>query len=300
MTATPPRSHRGRSSPKPSGPPSIACWPRSDQRLDRRRSAEFRDRVPHLRCPARAGRFQRHGALERALEVLDVGVGDDVLVTPRSFLASCPAWCVVVPVRCSPMSIVIHRCSPSRPRRSTNTSTRPSSSCIWRGAMRHAGHHGVGGDTRHQGDRGCAPGPWPPSTACPSGHGSHRLLLILSGQDHHRRRRGWSADHERRQAARRIWMLRDHGRDPERVASTDHPDSVGCRVAGTNDRMTEMQAAIGRIQLRIFPIASRPGVETPACCTMRFDLRGSVHRGHRIDSVTRGTGIIASSMRGRS
>ena len=56
-------------------------------------------------------------------------------------------------------------------------------------------------------------------------------------------------------AARRIWMLRDHGRDPERVASTDHPPGFrwlqGC--FGTNDRMTEMQAAIGRIQLADLP-----------------------------------------------
>ena len=49
-----------------------------------------------------------------------------------------------------------------------------------------------------------------------------------------------------------IWSLRDHGRNRERTLSDDHP--FGFRWTqeriGTNGRMTEMQAAIGRCQLK--------------------------------------------------
>ncbi|MBC8522532.1 DegT/DnrJ/EryC1/StrS aminotransferase family protein [PVC group bacterium] len=48
------------------------------------------------------------------------------------------------------------------------------------------------------------------------------------------------------------WSLRDHGRNRERTLSNDHP--FGFRWLqerfGTNGRMTEMQAAIGRCQLK--------------------------------------------------
>ena len=48
------------------------------------------------------------------------------------------------------------------------------------------------------------------------------------------------------------WSFRDHGRNRERTISNDHP--FGFRWLqdriGTNARMTEMQAAIGRCQLK--------------------------------------------------
>jgi dTDP-4-amino-4,6-dideoxygalactose transaminase len=50
----------------------------------------------------------------------------------------------------------------------------------------------------------------------------------------------------------KIWSLKDHGKSYERTYAKDHP--VGFRwlheTFGTNWRMTEMQAAIGRIQLK--------------------------------------------------
>jgi dTDP-4-amino-4,6-dideoxygalactose transaminase len=55
--------------------------------------------------------------------------------------------------------------------------------------------------------------------------------------------------------ARIAWSFRDHGKNPDKVARSDHPpgyrwlhDSVG-----TNWRMTEMQAAIGLVQLGKLP-----------------------------------------------
>ncbi len=48
------------------------------------------------------------------------------------------------------------------------------------------------------------------------------------------------------------WSIRDHGRNRDRTLSNDHP--AGFRWTqeriGTNGRMTEMQAAIGRCQLK--------------------------------------------------
>jgi dTDP-4-amino-4,6-dideoxygalactose transaminase len=48
------------------------------------------------------------------------------------------------------------------------------------------------------------------------------------------------------------WSLRDHGRNRERTLSNDHPSGFRWTQEriGTNGRMTEMQAAIGRCQLR--------------------------------------------------
>ncbi len=49
-----------------------------------------------------------------------------------------------------------------------------------------------------------------------------------------------------------IWSLRDHGRDREAFLSTNHPPGFRWlqHQFGTNARMTEMQAAIGRCQLQ--------------------------------------------------
>jgi dTDP-4-amino-4,6-dideoxygalactose transaminase len=52
-----------------------------------------------------------------------------------------------------------------------------------------------------------------------------------------------------------VWSFKDHGKDYKKTYATSHP--LGFRwlheVFGTNFRMTEMQAAIGRIQLKKIP-----------------------------------------------
>ena len=54
---------------------------------------------------------------------------------------------------------------------------------------------------------------------------------------------------------RRVWEFKDHGKSWDAVYNKNHP--VGFRwlheSIGTNGRMTEMQATIGRIQLRKLP-----------------------------------------------
>ncbi|MFO1073311.1 MAG: DegT/DnrJ/EryC1/StrS aminotransferase family protein [Geminicoccaceae bacterium] len=55
--------------------------------------------------------------------------------------------------------------------------------------------------------------------------------------------------------ARHVWSLKDHGKSWEAVHAADHPPGFRWLHAGfgTNWRMTEMQAAIGRVQLRKLP-----------------------------------------------
>lgn len=54
---------------------------------------------------------------------------------------------------------------------------------------------------------------------------------------------------------RRAWAFKDHGKDYDLVGRSDHPPGHRWLHTsfGTNWRMTEMQAAIGRIQLRLLP-----------------------------------------------
>jgi len=56
---------------------------------------------------------------------------------------------------------------------------------------------------------------------------------------------------------RKMWAYKDHGKSYEAVYEREYPEGFGFRWLhesfGTNWRMTEMQAAIGRIQLRRMP-----------------------------------------------
>lgn len=56
-------------------------------------------------------------------------------------------------------------------------------------------------------------------------------------------------------AWRRAWAFKDHGKDYDQVHRADHPPGHRWLHTsfGTNWRMTEMQSAIGRIQLRLLP-----------------------------------------------
>ena len=54
---------------------------------------------------------------------------------------------------------------------------------------------------------------------------------------------------------RKMWAYKDHGKSYEAVYERDHPEGIKWlhESFGTNWRMTEMQAAIGRIQLKRMP-----------------------------------------------
>ena len=197
-------------------------------------------------------------ALERALEVFDVGVGDDVLVTPRSFLASVSC---VVRRGARPVFADVDRDSQVLTVETLDAARTPSTRavivvhlagwpCDMPAIMAWAETHGI----KVIEDAAQAHGAT--VDGMPVGGMGHIACfsfcqdkIITTGGE------GGLLTTNDDGAARRIWMLRDHGRDPERVASTDHPPGFrwlqGC--FGTNDRMTEMQAAIGRIQLADLP-----------------------------------------------
>ena len=193
-------------------------------------------------------------ALERALEVLEVGPGDDVLVTPRSFLASVSC---VVRRGARPVFADVDRDSQALTAATLEAARTPSTRavivvhlagwpCDMPAIMAWADEHGIkviedaaqahgatvdGSSVGSMGHIGCF-------SFCQD-------KIITTGGE------GGLVTTNDDESARRIWMLRDHGRDPERVAAVDHPPGFrwlqGC--FGTNDRMTEMQAAIGRVQL---------------------------------------------------
>ena len=53
----------------------------------------------------------------------------------------------------------------------------------------------------------------------------------------------------------KMWSAKDHGKSYDAVFEQEHPPGFRWlhESFGTNGRMTEMQAAIGRIQLRRMP-----------------------------------------------
>jgi dTDP-4-amino-4,6-dideoxygalactose transaminase len=64
----------------------------------------------------------------------------------------------------------------------------------------------------------------------------------------------------------RIWSYKDHGKDWDAVHERRHPGLFKWlhESVGTNGRLTEMQAAIGRVQLRLLPEWSRRRRENAA------------------------------------
>jgi hypothetical protein len=194
-------------------------------------------------------------ALELALRVFGIGPGDEVIVTPRSFIAS--ASCIVLQ-GATPVFADVDRESQNITADSIRTVITPRTRAIV--AVHHAGWpcdmdpimkladqhnlrviedcaqaHGAQYKGRYVGSFGHAAA----FSFCQDkimttgGEGG----MLLTNDD-----AAWSS----------AWSFKDHGKDYDRVHSDNHPP--GFRWVhdsfGTNWRMTEMQAAIGRVQLR--------------------------------------------------
>lgn len=194
-------------------------------------------------------------ALELALRVLGVGPGDEVIVTPRSFFAS--AGCVVQ-VGAKPVFADVGRHSQNIDARNIEAKISPRTKAIlpvhlagWPCDMQAimslseeyglhviedcAQAHGARFDGRPVGSFGnCAAFSFcQDKIMSTAGEGG---MLITN-------------DHSVWQAA---WEYKDHGKSFDLAHSDDHP--LGFRwlhaSIGSNYRMTEIQAAVGRIQLR--------------------------------------------------
>lgn len=197
-------------------------------------------------------------ALELALRALGIGHGDEVIVPARSFFATASA---VVAVGALPVFADIDPNSqtidPISVRQLLNSRTRaiicvhlagwPCDMDELAAIVDHHGlwlvedcaqAHGARFDGRPVGSFGDAAA----FSFCTDkiiSTGGEGGMLLLKNEDH------WA----------RAWAYKDHGKDPYKVRqpSIGHEYRYLHDTFGTNVRMTEMQAAIGRAQLRKLP-----------------------------------------------
>ena len=194
-------------------------------------------------------------ALDIALRALDIGRGDEVIVTPMTFLASVSS---IVNAGATPVFADVDLDSQNITPASVEVVLSPRTRAIMC-------VHLAGWPCEMDGILDLAE--------------QHDLAVIEdSAQAHGARYRGksvgsfgnigaWSFCQDKimttggeggmvttddRELWSKMWSLKDHGRSYEAVFEREHP--IGFRwfieSFGTNGRMTEMQAAIGRIQLK--------------------------------------------------
>ena len=96
-------------------------------------------------------------------------------------------------------------------------------------------------------------------------------MVLLPGQDPHHGRRAASSTNDE-QAWRAAWAYKDYGKSYEAVYEREHPPGYRWLIGsfGTNMRMTEMQAAIGRVILK-----KLDGWSRRAAATRRASLTAS-------------------------
>ncbi len=198
-------------------------------------------------------------ALELALQALGIGPGDEVITTSRTFIAS--ASCVVmrgaVPV-IADVDPDSQNLTADTIRRRLSPRTRAIIAvhlagwpCDMDPIMALAREHGL------KVIEDCAQAHGASYKGRPVGSlGRCGRLFLLPGQDHDHRRRGRDADDQRPRALGEGLGLQGSRQELRGLftASRILPVSAGCMKSfGTNWRMTEMQAAIGRVMLDQLP-----------------------------------------------
>ncbi len=201
-------------------------------------------------------------ALDLALHVLGIGPGDDVLVTSRSYVASasCVAMCGARPLfadvdpetqNVTPATLEAVRTPQTRAVIVVHLAGWP---CDMPAIMGFAKRHGlkviedcaqshnatisIDGVPRHAGtfgDVGCF-------SFCQD------KIMTTGGE-------GGMFVTDDDQLWRKAWAFKDHGKSYDAVFNRTHPPGFRWLVdsIGTNWRLTEMQAAIGRLQLGKLP-----------------------------------------------
>jgi len=193
-------------------------------------------------------------ALELALEAAAIGTGDDVIVAPRTFIAS--ASCVVRlggrPVFAD-VSVESQNITPE----SVEAALTPNTKAIV--AVHHAGWPCDMDGLMDLADKhgllvveDCAQAHGAKYKGRPVGSLGHigafsfcQDKIMTTGGE------GGMLVTNDEAIWKRAWAIKDHGKSYDAVFTTEHP--AGFRWLhesfGTNMRMTEMQAAIGRVQL---------------------------------------------------
>lgn len=197
-------------------------------------------------------------ALDLALRGLDIGPGDEVIVTSRTFLASVSA---IVTAGAVPVFADVDRdtqnISPETVKAVLTQKTRAIVAvhlagwpCEMDGLIALADEHGLwviedcaqahgavynGRSVGSIGHVGC----W---SFCQD------KIMTTGGE-------GGMVTTNNRDVWSKMWSYKDHGKSWEAVYERDHPPGFRWlhESFGTNFRMTEMQAAIGRIQLKRMP-----------------------------------------------
>lgn len=197
-------------------------------------------------------------ALDLALRALGIGSGDEVIVTPRTFIAS--VSCVVnagaIPIfadvdsesgNITPDTIAPNLSQRTRAIIPVHLGGWP---CDMEGIMALARERGIAviedcaqAHGAMVGDRSVGSigdiGAW---SFCQD------KIMTTGGE-------GGMVTTDSEELWRRMWSFKDHGKDWDAVYNRDHPP--GFRFVhenfGTNWRMLEVQAAIGRIQLKKMP-----------------------------------------------
>jgi len=208
------------------------------------------------RCDAEYGIALANGtlALELALEASGIGPGDEVVVTPRSFVAS--ASCVVR-VGARPVFADVSPDSQNITPESVSAVITPSTRAVI--AVHHAGWpcdmDGLMGLADKNGllvIEDCAQAHGAMYKGRPVGGIGH-IAAFSFCQDKIMTTGGEGGMLVTNDKAiwNRAWSLKDHGKNWTSIYEKEHPpgfrwlhDSIG-----SNYRMTEMQAAIGRLQL---------------------------------------------------
>ena len=193
-------------------------------------------------------------ALEAALVACGVGAGDEVVVTPRSFVASASS---VVRVGARPVFADVDEDSQNLTRASIEKVLTPRSKAIvavhiagWPCEMRSIVELACAHGLRVIEDCAQAHGASYEGQAagsladCAAWSFCQDKIMTTGGE-------GGMVTTNDSEIWERVWSLKDHGRDHTSVFHRNHPPGFRWYIEsfGTNWRMTEMQAAIGRVQL---------------------------------------------------
>jgi len=193
-------------------------------------------------------------ALELALEAAGIGVGDDVIVTPRTFLAS--ASCVVR-LGGRPIFADVSRDSQNLTSESVEAALTPATRAII--AVHHAGWpcdmDGLMAIAKERNlvvIEDCAQAHGATYKGRPSGGLGHigafsfcQDKIMTTGGE------GGMLVTNDKAIWKRAWAIRDHGKNYDSVFNKQHPPGFRwlSDSFGTNFRLTEMQSAIGSVQL---------------------------------------------------
>ena len=217
---------------------------------------QFEREFAHWAGSARAiGLFNGTVALDLALEALGIGAGDEVIVTPRTFIASVSC---VINAEATPVFADVDRdsgnISPATVEKVITNRTKailpvhlggwPCEMGQFRAlADRHglcliedcAQAHGATVDGRMVGSFGQI-GAW---SFCQD------KIMTTGGE-------GGMVTTDDEELWSRMWSYKDHGKSWEAVYEREHPPGYRWlhESIGTNWRMLEVQAALGRVQLR--------------------------------------------------